>query len=161
MSDPYDDETTGDDYQPQVEDENPLKEFWDDYVKEKPQEAGKVIETLQDLDDSFKGELSNPKAFRGFVEAVEIGEFDKAYPIAVKLKATNPEATWIQAYGMAVQLLLSEAEKRNSAGGSNPPAATSIPSGRKTGKKKAKKDTVDKIWNDDEFANEVMNSMFK
>ena len=165
MFDPYnDDQTNADNYQPQVKSENPLKEFWDEYVKEKPKEAGLVIEALNDLDETFKAELSNPELFMKFVTSVEIGEFDNVYPVAIRIKASNPNASWVQAYQLAAaqifqeQSSLKKEEKKEPGSVSS---AMSIPKSKKAPSRKPKeKDIVDKIWADDKYAEEIWQKAF-
>ena len=165
MFDPYNEEkTNADDYRPQVNEENPLKEFWDEYVKEKPKEAGIVVSTLNDLDETFKAEISNPDIFPKFVEAVELGEFEKAYPYAIKIKASNPSASWLQAYSLAVAQMIQNqgapvAEKKPDAGSKS--TATTIPKSKKAPSRKPReKDVVDKIWADDKYAEEAWQKVF-
>ena len=70
---------------------------------QQPEVAGKVSQIYSDIDDAFKLEVYTPQVFPMFATSIANGEFDKIYPIAMKLKATNSGLTWLQAYQMAGQ----------------------------------------------------------
>ena len=155
-----DTEPQGGDYKPAVEPQDPVKEFWDAFTQDNPTESAKVIEVYNDLDETFKAEIYKPDVFPLFVGSVTSGEFEKAYPVALKLKAMNPAANWLQVYAQAVQSLAGEEapvvpEKKE------PPAAVHVskPTVRET-KPVKEKDIEKRIWEDDSYEEELLNKLF-
>jgi len=148
-----------DTYAPQVVPEDPVKTYWDEYVQSNPGQSGKVFDIYNGLDETFKSEIYKDGIFQNFVDAVTMGEFEKAYPVTVRIKATNPAATWLQAYSMAVQSMVSGDSKPQEQ--KEPPASTTVTNGsvRETNPVR-EKDIANKVWADDKYANELMAKLF-
>lgn len=141
-------------YKPEIKQENPIEEFWNEFAKEHTKEAAVVSETYKELDPSFQAELYTPDLFPAFVESVRTGEFDKVYPIAVKERMLNPALSWIDAYGTAVQKVgIQEPEK------TEPPASAQIPS-NKTSNRQVSKTSADEIWENDEAFKQMQQEIF-
>jgi len=124
-------------YTPDIPQVDEVAEIFKDITENNPSVAGTVSEVYSELDDQFKQEVYNPQTFPAFVKSVESGEFDKVYPIAMKLRTQNPALTWLQAYGLAGQRVLGgkqEVQKET------PPKSTSIP---KQGTSERKLDKLD------------------
>jgi hypothetical protein len=146
-------------YKPQLEPDDPVKAFWNDYTQQNPTGASKVLEIYNELDDTFKQEIYEPQAFPGFVEAVEMGEFEKFYPLSVKIKAMNPAATWRQAYSQAVmsQQDGSQVQQKQN----EPDPATRVPRNASKERKPVREaDVRKKIWNDKDYEEELMSKLF-
>ena len=110
-----DDETNDEpsvDYQPEVEESDPVQDIWKQVSDENPELAGKISSIWKDLPDDFKIELWNEKTFPSFVISVYNGEFDKGYPMAIKEKSLNPQMTWLQAYVEGLKKLGSPTTKQ-------------------------------------------------
>jgi len=135
-------EPTGADYKPEVQEEDPIREFYSDLTQRDPELAGKVSKIWDTLDDTFKVELYKPDVFPAFVGSVQTGEFEQVLPEAVKIKALNPALSWLQAYQYAVQNI-SPVQRQVSE-----PTETVKP--KKTVKTKTKRKTIeetyDEIW---------------
>jgi len=149
----------GSQYKPDVKPSDPVKAIWEEFTASNPQLASKVLNIYNGLEDTFKSEIYNSTALPAFIEAVEMGEFEKAYPIAVKVKAMNPALGWRQAYASAVQSMISEQPVESKP--SNPPAQAGIQKGFKeeSGPRK-EKDIRYKIWHDKSYEDELMSKLF-
>jgi len=124
-------------YTPDIPQVDEVAEMFKDITENNPSVAGTVSEVYSELDDQFKQEVYNPQTFPAFVKSVESGEFDKVYPIAIKLRTQNPALTWLQAYGLAGQRVL---EGKQEVQKETPPKSTSIP---KQGTSERKLDKLD------------------
>jgi len=118
-----DQKQTVDEYKPNVPQTDAVADYFRDVTENQPEVAGKVSQVYADIDDEFKNEVYNPQMFPMFVSSIASGEFDKLYPMAIKLKLAQPQSTWLAAY--------QEASKRVNGGGEPktdvPPAGTKIP----------------------------------
>ena len=136
-------EPTSTNYKPEVQEEDPIKEFYTDLTQRDPELAGKVSKIWDTIDDTFKVELYKPDVFPAFVGSVQTGEFEQVLPEAVKIKALNPALSWLQAYQYASQNI-SPVQRQVSE-----PTDTVKP--KKTVKTKRKRKTIeetyDEIWN--------------
>jgi hypothetical protein len=150
----FDDDETK--YTPEVEEVDPLQEYIDTLSEDKPEVLGKAVEILKQLDDGFKAELNDVKIFPAFIEAVEMGEFEKAYPYVLRVKATNPASSWLQAYQVGVQKMI-EAEMKTKK--QSQPDKDLSPT-RGSVKRKRGKISVDDIWNDSSLEEELFNKYF-
>ena len=99
-------------YKPQIEESNPIQETLEDVMETSPNLYGKVVEILKEIPPTFQREISTPELFPAFIKSVEVGEFDKVYPIAMKIKAVNPALGWVQAYQAAAQGVVQEQQKQ-------------------------------------------------
>jgi len=143
-------------YTPAVAVENPMEDFWENYSAGNQQMAGKVSDTYGSLDEGFKSEIYQPNVFPAFVQSVESGEFDSAYPIAIKEKSLNPAMTWLQAYGAAVGKLGQVPAKQT-----EPPASATPPSnGGGTDRNMSDTNKADRVWNDDAYFNDLESKLF-
>jgi len=143
-------------YAPKIVSENPLDEFWANYTAGNQQMAGKVSDTYSQLDEGFKSEIYQPNVFPAFVQSVETGEFDSAYPIAIKEKSLNPAMTWLQAYGVAVKKIGVPAPVQT-----EPPASATPPSnGGGTDRNMSDASKADRVWNDDAYFNDLESKLF-
>ena len=157
----FDEETKpSQDYNPSVEPQDPVKEFWESFTQDNPAESAKVIEVYNDLDESFKAEIYKPDIFPMFVGSVVSGEFDQAYPVAVKLKAMNPAATWLQAYAQAAQNVVNGTQQEVPQTKEPSPAVSVRKSTVKESKPRKEKDIEKRIWNDDSYEEELLNKLF-
>ena len=150
------------DYKPEVESSDPVKDFWEDFSKDNPSDAAKVLDTYNDLDESFKAEIYKPDVFPLFIGSVSTGEFEQAYPLAVKFKAMNPAATWLQAYGQAVQSI-GQNQVPQSNQKQEPPVETGIPKPSSSTGNRGSKDPekiADEIWESDESIDALLEKMF-
>jgi hypothetical protein len=142
----FDEETkTADqEYTPEVPVQDQVAEYFKEYAEQKPDIGGKVASIYAELDDDFKAQIYNPKVFPGFVNSIETGEFEKVYPMAVKLKAINGALSWLEAYYTAGQQMniLQQEEKR-------PPKDVEIPANKTPGRQIKKKADYDTAFNMD------------
>jgi len=143
-------------YTPSVKAEDPVAEFFSDITSSDPVFGAKVNETYSSLDDGFKSEVYDIKVFPTFVKAVETGEFETIYPLAVKEKALNPAMSWIQAYGMAAQKVNS-VEKPKTV---EPPVDATSPKVVHSQRTLSESDAADRVWNDPEYYKELEASLF-
>ncbi len=111
-------------YTPEITPVDDVAEFFKDYSESSPANAGKVSEIYAELDDQFKQEVYQTNIFPAFVKSIESGEFDDVYPMAIKIRNSNPAIGWVQAYGMANKKL---ADKQPVKKKVTPPKGTSIP----------------------------------
>jgi len=135
------------DYKPNIEETNPVQEWFEEYSANNKEGGAKVVDTINNIDDSFFAELYNPNVFPVFVQHVEQGIFDKAYPKAVTLKATNPTLNWITAYNNAINAVFGSQKEQKK----EPPADAQIPKSTKTTSSTKKVEDADKVWDDDEY----------
>ena len=153
----YDTNTnTDDNYSPAVPADNAVLDYWNSFIQANPAEAGKVNEVYEGLDESFKSEIYKPETFPLFVNSVVAGEFEKAYPIAVKEKAVNPALTWLQAYGVAVQKIGKQDEPQVS----EPPAAAQVPNQAPSKRDLNEQNLADRVWEDDSYFKELEAQIF-
>jgi len=114
---------TVDEYKPEVPQTDAVADYFRDVTENNPEVAGKVSQVYADIDDEFKNEVYTSQMFPMFVSSIASGEFDKLYPMAIKLKLASPQSTWLGAY--------QEASKRANGGEKPktdvPPASTQIP----------------------------------
>ena len=112
-----------DEYKPEVPQTDAVADYFRDVTENNPEVAGKVSQVYADIDDEFKNEVYTSQMFPMFVSSIASGEFDKLYPMAIKLKLASPQSTWLGAY--------QEAAKRANGGKKPktdvPPASTQIP----------------------------------
>jgi len=136
-------EPTGEEYKPEVQQEDPIKEYYSDLTRRDPELAGKVSKVWDTLDETFKVELYNPEVFPAFVGSIQTGEFEQVLPEAVKIKALNPALSWIQAYQYAVQNVGSIENKTQE------PSSVVKPKRPQKQRKRMKtiEETYDEIWN--------------
>jgi len=132
-----------DKYNPEVPTQDPVAEYFANITEENPEVAGKVSSVYADLDDEFKQEIYNPQVFPMFASSVANGEFDKLYPIALKVRITNPGLTWLQAYQMAGKQQGTVKEKSEV-----PLEATKIPK-QGSSKRRTPKDSYDRAFSMD------------
>ena len=139
-------------YTPEVKEEDPIQEIWDDFASGNQVAAAKVSEAYAEIDESFKAEIYNPQVFPSFIKSVSTGEFDKVYPLAIKAKSLNPGMTWLQAYTAAMkgQPQATNVEPPKSA---RPIRDVSTPTGGAT-------DRADQVWNDEAYYKEVEAKLF-
>ena len=142
-------------YTPEVKAEDPMQEFWGSYSAQNQQGAAKVSDTYSQLEESFKSEVYRPDVFPAFVQSVESGEFDKAYPIAIKEKSLNPAMTWIQAYGSAVNKIGVTPSKQT-----EPPASATPPSNSNQPRHVSDTAKADQVWNDDAYFKTLEDKLF-
>jgi hypothetical protein len=148
-------------YKPEVVPDDPVKNFWDEFVQTNPSLSGKVFDIYNSLEETFKNEVYKDNIFQNFVEAVEMGEFEKAYPSTVRIKATNPAATWLQAYSMAVQQLQQGGSSVPANATKEPPAAAAVKQDSVRDKAPtSERDISKKVWADDKYADELMAKLF-
>ncbi len=88
-------------YKPEVKTEDQVSDYFATLTEENPEVAGKISQVYSDIEDEFKVEVYNPQVFPMFASSIASGEFDRLYPIAIKLRLGNPGLTWLQAYQMA------------------------------------------------------------
>ncbi len=128
-------------YKPEVKTEDPVSGYFAELTENKPEVAGKVSQVYSDIDDAFKLEVYTSDVFPMFASSIESGEFDRVYPLAIKMKMNNAGLTWLQAYQMAGQ-----GQKGNEKA-TVPPESAKIPKGgssqRTTG------DSYDRAFNMD------------
>ena len=152
----FGDEDRTSDYKPEVTSENPIEEIYKEISVKDPVLAGKVASTWDELDDTFKAELSSPDIFRAFIGSVQTGEFDKVLPEAIKVKAINPALSWIQAYQYAVQNIGSVIQQ--------PKEPTDTVKPKRINKQKRKRKTIEQsyeeIW-DNKSIEELEKEIFK
>ena len=142
-------------YKPEMVVEDPVKDFWDGYAQQNQTGAAKASDIYGSLEESFKTEIYDPKVFPSFVQSVETGEFDKAYPIAIKEKSLNPAMTWLQAYGVAVQKIGAIAPVQT-----EPPASATPPSNSNQPRHVSEDAKADQVWNDDAYFKELESKLF-
>jgi len=144
-------------YQPEVEQTDPVLEIYQEIAQREPDVAGKVSKIWDELDPTFKQELYNPNIFRAFVGSVKTGEFDSVYPEVIKLKAINPAVSWLQAYQYVAQQLGSVQRQTQE------PSEVVKPKPTKQVKKvkKSIKDSYDEIWDDKKSLEELEKEIFK
>lgn len=140
------------DYKPQPTSSDPVKEWFDDYVYGRPDLAGKVVQVTNEIDASFFKEIYSTDVFPGFVQHVESGMFDKVYPYALKIKATNPTMSWLTAYNRGVDASW-QTEKPVE---KKAPKTTKVPRQEPAQEYKPQaKSDYDKVWDDDEFYKDI------
>jgi hypothetical protein len=139
------------DYKPEVKQEDPVKEYFTEVSQNDSALAAKVVEIIKDLDATFYREIYSPDIFPGFVEHVKNGMFDKVYPYAIKIRASNPSLPWLAAYNKGVDIVMNnkQPEKKEA------PKRVSIPKTSQPVTRVASKDDYDKVWEDDDFYNEI------
>jgi len=143
-------------YTPEVKVEDPIAEFWSSYSAQNQQGAGRVGDIYGQLDESFKNEIYKPNVFQAFVSSVETGEFDKAYPIAIKEKSLNPAMTWLQAYGAAVGKIGQAPVKQ-----AEPPSSATAPSNTSVADRNMSESAkADQVWNDDAYFKSLEDKLF-
>ena len=132
----------GQEYTPEVPVQDQVAEYFKEYAEQKPEVGGKVASIYAELDDDFKAQVYNPRVFPGFVNSIETGEFEKVYPMAVKLKAINGALSWLEAYYTAGQQMniLQQEEKK-------PPTDVGIPDNKTPGRQVKKKADYDTAFN--------------
>ena len=119
----FDEDTkTVDEYKPEVPQIDAVADYFRDVTENSPEVAGKVSQVYADIDDEFKNEVYTSQMFPMFVSSVASGEFDKLYPMAIKLKLASPQSTWLQAYQEASKRV-KEGEPKTDV----PPVGTKIP----------------------------------
>jgi len=149
-------EKVTDTYTPEVAVENPIETFWNDYSSNNQSAAAKVSDVYGGLEESFKAELYRPEVFPAFVQSVETGEFEKAYPIAIKEISLNPAMTWLQAYQVAVgKIGVPVQQQTEPPAGATPPANTGAADRNISESAKA-----DMVWNDDKYFQELESKLF-
>jgi len=149
-------------YKPQVKEEvkeasDPISDFWNDVVETDPELAGKVASVYNELPDDFKAEVYKPEVFPAFVDSIKSGEFDRLYPVALKIKAVNPAVSWQDAYLMAYEKQGDEnKEEQKSKEESDelniPNADNEI--------KESQIDEYDRVWDDDDYFKQIEKEMF-
>jgi len=142
-------------YTPEVTAEDPLGEFWTAYSDNSQQAAAVVSDMYGSLEESFKAEIYKPNVFQAFVQSVESGEFEKAYPIAIKEKSLNPAMTWIQAYGVAAGKIGQAPVKQ-----AEPPASATAPSNTNQSRQMGGEAAADRVWEDDAYFKEIEAKLF-
>ena len=143
-------------YAPQIAEEDPVGEYWNEFAQSNPTGAAKVNETYSGLDDSFKTEIYTPEAFPYFVASVNSGEFDNAYPLAIKEKSLNPAMTWIQAMSIAAKKVGQVEEPAPQPPASATPPANTSGADRNIGEQTK----ADRVWNDDTYFKEIEDKLF-
>ena len=143
-------------YEPEVQNNvDPVKEYWEEYSKNKPDVAGKIVSYWEELDPTFQQELWKQDVFPAFVQSVESGEFDNVYPKAIKAKALNPAISWLQAYVSSAQDIIQPKQQKKPTGSVN----------RKETKKrsavKSDYDDYDAVWNENTSLDELEQQLFK
>ena len=143
-------------YEPTVDNNtDDIKDWFEDFSKQEPDTAGKVVSTWNDLDDSFKTELYNPQVFPAFVGSVKTGEFDKVYPDLIKYKALNPSVGWLNAYvAIANQMIKTNNQPKEPTG----KVVREQPKQRSVVKDY---DDYDSIWDDNAPLEELEKKIFK
>lgn len=149
-------EPVKDTYEPVVQtNTDPVKEYWEEYSKNKPDIAGKIVSYWDDLDPTFQQELWKQDVFPAFIQSIESGEFDKVYPRAIKAKALNPAISWLQAYVSSAQDIIQPKEQKEPTGSVN----------RKETKKRSvvknDYDEYDAVWNENSSLDELEQQLFK
>jgi hypothetical protein len=131
-------EPKANDYKPVAPQEDPIKEILVSVSERDPELYGRVVKTFDELDPTFQQEVYDPRIFPLFVGSVASGEWDKTYPIAVKIKAVNPALSWLQAYQAAAQEVVQLDKQKK-----EPPK-------RKRSRKPAKRNVeYDDLWDKD------------
>ena len=141
-------------YKPEVKDTDPVLAYWTEYATADPVSAAKVNEVYAGLDESFKAEIYSQEIFPVFIKTVEIGEFEKVYPLAVKEKTLNPSLKWLQAYQLAagkVQVPSPVTE---------PPAEATPPKQQDQGRNVSDKAAADRVWNDPDYFKQLEAEIF-
>jgi hypothetical protein len=136
------------DYKPETPSTDPVAEFFSSYSEENPSVAGKVTEVYADIPDEFKQEVYNPSVFPAFVNSIEIGEFEKVYPYAMKMRTMNPALTWMQAYVMAGKKI-AEGTMEDQTKAKEPPKSVEQPKGENTQKRDINKLNYDAAFDMD------------
>jgi len=142
-------------YKPEMVKEDPVAEFWSGYANQNQASAANISEVYGSLDESFKTEVYKQDVFPSFVKSVESGEFDQAYPIAIKEKSLNPAMTWIQAYGVAVQKIGVTTPVQT-----EPPASATPPSNSNQPRHVSEDAKADQVWNDDAYFKSLEDKLF-
>ncbi len=142
-------------YAPKVAQENPIEDFWTSYSSANQQGAAKVSDIYSGLDESFKAEVYKPDVFPAFVRSIENGEFDSAYPIAIKEKSLNPAMSWLQAYGVAVKKIGQAPVVQT-----EPPASATPPKSTAEGRHLGANAAADRVWNDDAYFKQLEDKLF-
>jgi len=143
-------------YSPVMETEDPLGDYWNEFAQSNPTVAAKVNETYSALDESFKSEVYTADVFKHFISSVESGEFDKAYPIAIKEKSLNPAMTWVQAMAIAARRKTEPARVQTEPPASATPPANTSAADRNMGEQSK----ADRVWNDDAYFNDLEAKLF-
>jgi len=144
-------------YTPSVKEDDPVAEFFNEFTAANPVAGAKVNEVYTSLDESFKAEVYDAKVFPVFVKAVESGEFETVYPLAMKEKVLNPAITWIQAYGLATQKMQSGEQPPAI---TEPPVDTTLPKTVDSQRHISDNDAADRVWNDPEYFKELEAKLF-
>lgn len=139
------------DYKPEVKTEDAVKEYFTEVSQNDSALAAKVVEVVKDIDATFYREIYSPEIFPGFVEHIKSGMFDKVYPYAMKIRASNPSLPWLVAYNKGVDIVMNnkQPEKKEA------PVRANIPKSNQTTSRGSSKNDYDKIWEDDNFYDEV------
>ena len=151
---PQSDEPTKD-YTPAIEVDDPIKNFWDEFVVNNKQQSAKVSDIYSSLDESFKNEIYKDNIFQAFVGAVGSGEFDQVYPLAIKEKTLNPAMTWLQAYSVGAQKVSAPVTKQK-----EPPVSATAPANTANGRNINSGNDADRVWNDDAYYKELEAKLF-
>jgi len=142
-------------YSPAIEADDPVKNFWDEFVTNNKQESAKVSDIYSSLDESFKAEVYQDNIFQAFVGAVGSGEFEQVYPLAIKEKTLNPAMTWLQAYSVGAQKISAPETKQK-----EPPASAMPPANTATNRNVGGGNDADRVWNDDAYFKEIEAKLF-
>ncbi len=129
-------------YKPDVKTEDPVSSYFAELTETQPEVAGKVSQVYSDIEDEFKLEVYTPQVFPMFATSIASGEFDRLYPIAIKMRLGNPGLTWLQAYQLAGEKQGKVEEKTVV-----PPKSTGIPRG--TSPKRTSGDSYERAWDMD------------
>jgi len=142
-------------YSPTITVEDPIKNFWEDFVTNNKQQAAKVGDIYESLEEGFKSEIYKDQVFQSFVEAVGTGEFETVYPVAIKEKTLNPAMTWLQAYAHAISKMSQPGVTQK-----EPPVSAAAPSNNNSGRDINRGNDGDRVWNDDAYFKEVEARLF-
>lgn len=143
-------------YQPEIQNStDPVKDYWEEYSKNRPDVAGKIVSYWDELDPTFQQELWKQEVFPSFVQSVESGEFDKVYPRAIKAKALNPAISWLQAYVSSAQDIIQPKEQKE------PTGSVQRKETKKRSVVKNNYEDYDAVWNEDSSIEELEKQLFK
>jgi len=71
----------------------------------------KVINTFDNIDPSFKVEITSNNLIKPFITSVVNGEFSRVYPVATNVKNANPYMSWGEAYSIASKQIANNATR--------------------------------------------------
>ncbi len=129
-------------YKPDVPKQDQVADYFGSLTEDNPEVAGRVSQVYSDLEDDFKLEVYNPQVFPMFASSIASGEFDRLYPIAIKMRLGNPGLSWLQAYQMA-----GNKQGKTESNTVVPPKSTAVP--KTTGSKRTTGDSYSRAWDMD------------